>query len=148
MLKAYGASGHVYTHAVTASPTTSIETRTSTFTSMMALVAADVAAGSLEVVSPATFTREGAPPIMRVALANPSRLVLTAGASPFDLINTGYLPLRFQISGGTVSTITYSRNGSTFDTVGAAMPGQFDVNPGDRLQITYTIAPTIVQYSI
>ena len=90
--------------------------------------------------------REGNAPAQEVLLMNPNRIALTAGASPFDLVNTGYKPLRFVISGGTVSSITYSRDGSTFDGTGLTA-GSFEVAPGDRLRITYTVAPTIIQYS-
>jgi hypothetical protein len=143
----YGASGHIYTHSIIAGASTSTDTNATVFDGIMAGIAARVAAGTLSVVLPSAFLRESNTPNIDAVLAAPNRLPITAGASPFDLINTGYKPLRFAISGGTVSAISYSRDGTTFDAVGA-LAGQFDVNPGDRLRITYTVAPTIVQYSI
>ena len=143
----YGASLHLYTHSVIAGASNGTDTNSTVFDAICAGLAQRVAAGQIEVVTPSTFIRESAPPVIDSILANPSRLSLVANTSPFDLINTGYKPLRFQISGGTVSAITYSRDGSTFDSTGQTA-GQFDLAPGDRLRITYTVAPTIVQYSI
>ena len=149
LLITYGCSGHVFTHAVLAAgnASTSLDLSADVFEPVCAGLAARVAAGTLRVITPSQYVRESGPPGLAYLFANPSRLPITPGASPYDLINVGYAPLRFQISGGTVSAITYSRDGSTFDSVGA-VAGQFDLNPGDRLRITYTVAPTITQYSI
>ena len=144
----YGCSGHLYTHGVIAGASDSLNTNSTIFDTVCAYIATKIAAGIVEVVTPSKYIRESGSPNIGAVLANPSRLSLTAGASPYDLINPGYLPLRYQISGGTVSAITYSRDGVTFDSVGSAVSGQFDLNPGDRLRITYTVAPTIIQYSI
>ena len=148
LLILYGCSGHLYTHGIVPGASDTLNTNTTIFDTICAYLATKVAAGVIEVVTPSKYIRESGPPNIGAALAQPSRLSLTAGASPYDLINPGYLPLRYQISGGTVSAITYSRDGVNFDSVGAAVSGQFDVNPGDRLRITYTVAPTIIQYSI
>ncbi len=146
MLIAYGCTGHLYTHSIITGASNSSDTNVTVFDAICAGIAARIAAGTLEVVTPSRMLREGNPPAPEVLLSNPNRLALTPAASPFDLINTTYKPLRFVISGGTVSSITYSRDGSTFDSTGLTA-GSFEVAPGDRLRITYTVAPTIIQYS-
>ena len=147
LLELYGCSGHFYTHGIVTGASDSLNTNVTTFDAMCAILAARRDAGRLEVPAITSFVRDSAPPNIDAVLAAPSRLALVPAASPFDLINTGYKPLRHQISGGTVSAITYSRDGSTFDSIGQTS-GQFDVNPGDRLRITYTVAPTVIQYGI
>jgi len=147
LLILYGAAGHIYSHAIVAGASTSNDTNVDVFDGVMAGIAARVSAGLLDVVLPSTFLREGNTPNIDTILAPPNRLPITAGASPYDLINTGYRPLRFAISGGAVTSIAYSRDATNFDATGATA-GQFDVAPGDRLRITHTVAPTIVQYSI
>lgn len=148
LLIMYGVSGHIYTHAIQTGASDTVATNVVVFDAICAGIAQRVAAGLLDVLAPSTMLRGSNTPNLDVVLAAPNRIAITAGASPFDLINTGYKPLRFAISGGTVSAITMSRDGVTFDSVGAQVSGLFDVNPGDRLRITYTVAPTIIQYSI
>lgn len=46
------------------------------------------------------------------------------------------------VSGGTVSAIDFSRDGTTFYSTGATA-GMFTVNKSDLLRITYTVAPTV-----
>ncbi len=46
------------------------------------------------------------------------------------------------VSGGTVSLIRFSRDGSTFYDVGATA-GMFALSAADRLEVTYTVAPTL-----
>lgn len=61
------------------------------------------------------------------------------GASPFS-----YVSPRRQlavVSGGTVSTVELSRDGSTFFNVGLTS-GAFVLGTGDTLRLTYTVAPT------
>jgi hypothetical protein len=79
-------------------------------------------------------------------LVGPSRLSITIGASPYDLINTSFQRQKIVISGGTVSAISVSRDGIVFDSTGLTA-GSFEVIPGDRLRITYTVAPAVIQYS-
>lgn len=65
---------------------------------------------------------------------------LTVGASPF----TYQAVIRGQvlISGGTVSAIAFSR-GQTFYSTGQTT-GLFQLDFGDRIRVTYTVAPTMV----
>lgn len=69
----------------------------------------------------------------------PSNIVI--GASPFTYQNTANLPVDVLVSGGTVSAIAFSRDNVTYYTVGTT--GQFHLEPGDYLKITYTVAPTM-----
>lgn len=46
------------------------------------------------------------------------------------------------VSGGTVSLIRFSRDGSTFYNTGATA-GMFALSAADRLEVTYTVAPTL-----
>lgn len=144
---AYGVSGNLYTHSVIAGASTSTDTNSTVFTAICAGLASRVAAGQIEVVAPSQMLRQSNTPDIDSIFSNPNRLSLTAGASPFDLINTGYRPVKYLVSGGTVSSITYSRDGSTFDGTGQTA-GTFVVEPGDRLRITYTGAPTIVKMGV
>lgn len=147
LLELYGCSGHFYTHGIINGASDALNTNVAVFDAMCAILAARRDAGRLEAPAITTFVRDSAPPNIGSILAAPSRLQLVPGASPFSLINTGYVPLRHQISGGTVSAIAYSRDGTNFDNVGFTS-GQVDVNPGDQIRITYTVPPTVIQYSI
>lgn len=46
------------------------------------------------------------------------------------------------VSGGTVSLIRFSRDGSTFYDTGATA-GMFPLNAADRLEVTYAVLPTL-----
>ena len=78
---------------------------------------------------------------------NGARSAVTVGASPFTLINTESVPIAAIVSLGTTTLIEFSRDGVTFDTIGL-IAGQFRLNPGDRLRVTYTLLPTIVYYPL
>lgn len=142
----YGASGHIYTHAIQAGASDSINTNQTTFNSFLSYVSSKVAAGLLEVVTPSQFLNKSGG-MSPTTLVTPNRLPIALGTSPHDVFNTGYNPVNYVVSGGTVSSITYSRDGSTFDATGQTA-GSFMVNPGDRLRITYTVAPTVIQYEV
>ena len=92
--------------------------------------------------------------VLSPALYNVTPAVISArstvgpGASPWTYQNTAARPQLIIVTGGTVSAIAYSRDNITFDTVGTAIGGQFDVAPGDYLKITYTVAPTFAVYPI
>lgn len=65
---------------------------------------------------------------------------VTLGASPYEYS----APRRGSVivSGGTVSLIRFSRDGSTFYNVGATA-GMFALNAADRLEVTYSVLPTL-----
>lgn len=67
---------------------------------------------------------------------------ITVTASPFTFTNPEAVPINVMISGGTVTTIALSVDGSTFTTMGL-LGGQFHLNPGQSIQVTYVVAPTM-----
>lgn len=62
--------------------------------------------------------------------------------SPYVYQNTSEANESLIVAGGTVTKIEVSRDGVTWYTVGL-LAGQFLLPPGDRLRVTYTLAPTI-----
>lgn len=77
---------------------------------------------------------------------------LFTGLSPGDesAITPGVSPYTYSaqvkgsviVSGGTVSAIAFSRNGTTFYATGQTS-GMFTLNAQDRLRVTYTVLPTM-----
>jgi hypothetical protein len=64
---------------------------------------------------------------------------IVLGVSPF--VYTNEVKGTVIISGGTVSDVSFSRNGTTYYTTGQTA-GMFPINAQDFLRITYTVAPT------
>jgi predicted Rossmann-fold nucleotide-binding protein len=64
---------------------------------------------------------------------------VTSGASPYTYTaaRAGYV----YVSGGTVSLMEFGRNG-TFILCGV-IAGMVPVAPGDRVRVTYVVAPTM-----
>lgn len=143
LLVMYGATGHLFTHGVITGPSDSLNTNVLLFQDVMSYIKQYVDAGLLDVILPSDWLALGN--ATNRTMTAPNRLPLAVGTSPYDLFNTTYDPVTFVIAGGTVSAITYSRDGSTFDATGETA-GFFVVQPGDRLRITYTVAPTVIQY--
>lgn len=73
-------------------------------------------------------------------LAPAAEVPVTPGASPYTYTAPvkGFLIL----SGGTVSAVAFSRDGTTFYSYGVTA-GPFPLNAADRIRITYTVAPTL-----
>lgn len=71
-----------------------------------------------------------------------ARQTPAVGASPFTWQNTGNGPAIVVVSGGTVTIISISRDGSTYDVSGL-IAGTFVVNARDSIRITYAVAPTV-----
>lgn len=73
-------------------------------------------------------------------LAPSFETAVTLTGSPF----TFSAPVRGSliVSGGTVSLILFSRDGSTFYNVGATA-GMFPVNAADRLEVSYSVDPVV-----
>lgn len=69
---------------------------------------------------------------------------ISVGASAFTYQNQSGVPENVLVSGGTVTTIEYSRDGSTFFVVGL-LAGQFRLSPLDKLRVTYAVAPTMTR---
>lgn len=80
-------------------------------------------------------------------MATGPRTVLSFVGSPASFQNTTSTRILAFISGGTVSTIEFSRDGDIFDSVGL-LGGDFLLGLGDWLRVTYTIAPSGVYYPI
>lgn len=75
-----------------------------------------------------------------------NRAVVSVGASPYAYQNLKCVPITAIVSGGTVSILRQSADGSAFDTTGLTA-GSFVIWPGHYLQITHAGAPTMtVQY--
>ena len=70
----------------------------------------------------------------------PSNISVTA--SPFTYQNTTAYDGDVIISGGTVSSIEFTRNNVTFYTTGL-LTGVLQLSPNDRVRVTYTVAPTM-----
>ena len=73
------------------------------------------------------------------------RTTVSPGSSPWTYQNTAGGGVSVVVTGGTVSQIGVSRDNSTYDSW-APTAGQFYLAPGDYLQITYSVAPTVAIY--
>lgn len=74
-------------------------------------------------------------------LAPALETVVTVGVSPFTFSSSvgGFV----LITGGTVSLVEFSRDGSTFHDYGTTV-GQFQINAADLLRVTYSAPPDMV----
>lgn len=68
---------------------------------------------------------------------------LTVGASPYTYINDTGAPVDVMISGGGISKLQFTRNGSSFYSTGSFY-GMFTLSPWDAVKVTYVAAPTMV----
>lgn len=66
---------------------------------------------------------------------------VSIGASPFTYTNQDPYAEMVNIQGGSISGISFVRAGVT--TAMSMTSGLFHLNPGDALQVTYTVAPTV-----
>lgn len=62
--------------------------------------------------------------------------------SPFTLQNTQAYAVDAVISGGGVSNLEFSRDGTNWYSTGSFY-GAFALSSNDRLRITYSVAPTV-----
>lgn len=71
---------------------------------------------------------------------------ISVGASPFLYTNSTGNNVDVMISGGGISFLEFSRNGSTFYDTGSYY-GMFGLSPADMLRVTYVSAPvmTLIQ---
>jgi len=70
----------------------------------------------------------------------PSNISVTA--SPFTYQNTTAYDGDVIISGGTISSIEFTRDNNNFYTTGL-LTGVLQLSPNDRVRVTYTVAPTM-----
>lgn len=73
------------------------------------------------------------------------RIPLTPTGSPWICLNPLSVPAEVFVSLGTVTLIEFSRDQTTWDLCGL-LGGQYRLNPGDALRLTYLVAPTVVAY--
>ena len=66
------------------------------------------------------------------------------GASPYTYTNTGDFDLTVVVSGGTVSDVSFSRDGINFVPVATTSFASVTLNPGDMVRVTYTVLPSLV----
>lgn len=70
-------------------------------------------------------------------------VAITVTASPFVYQNTHSYPVTIAMSGGTVTSLVKRRVNSSHDIIIGATGGDFYLDPGDYLLVTYTAAPTM-----
>ncbi|QVN22008.1 glycosyl hydrolase family 28-related protein [Burkholderia pyrrocinia] len=66
----------------------------------------------------------------------------TVGASPWTFANNNLSAISMSVAGGTVSSISVSRNGQQAYATGLTN-GMVDLKPGDAMTVTYSAAPTV-----
>lgn len=76
---------------------------------------------------------------------NPTTTVANqaVGASPYTYTNSGDFDVTAIVSGGTVSSVQFTRDGTNFFTVSTATNASVVLNPGDAVRVTYTVLPTL-----
>lgn len=67
---------------------------------------------------------------------------ISVGGSPFTYQNSLSGPCTVIVQGGTVTTISYSRDGVSFFVVGL-LAGMFHLGAGDFLRVVYVLVPTM-----
>lgn len=77
-----------------------------------------------------------------------TRGTATVTASPFTLQNLNQGAITAVVTGGVVTLIELSRDGSTFDTIATSSPISIYLAIGDRIRITYSVAPTVAMYPV
>ena len=73
--------------------------------------------------------------------ANPASPVVATG-SPFLYTNADTYTVDIMVSGGGVSKLEFSRDGTTYYDTGSYY-GMFTLSPSDMLRVTYTQAPIL-----
>lgn len=69
---------------------------------------------------------------------------ITATASPYTYQNTSGAAEDIMVTGGTVTAVDFSRDGATWYSTGLVVV-TVRLSPGDKIKITYTLAPTITK---
>ena len=69
---------------------------------------------------------------------------ISPGASPFAYTNNDGIAEEVVVTGGTVSSITLTRGGTTTASLGTS--GIFTLAPGDVLTVTYSVVPTMTKF--
>jgi hypothetical protein len=69
--------------------------------------------------------------------------VLTVGASPFVFHNTNAYPVDIITNSGTVTSIEFSRDNTTFYNTGT-ISGIINLSANDYIRVTYTVLPNMI----
>lgn len=152
LLLTYKANCHFYTHEVdpggTGSDWPSDASRIfeATFDAFCARIRQLQDQGLCRVVVPSTYIREAAPEDVNTydMFPVPNALPITLSASPSVVSNVAFVPVTYIVSGGTVSSIEISFDGTTYIQTGQ-IGGIFAVEPGCSIRITHSVAPTVTQ---
>lgn len=72
---------------------------------------------------------------------------ITVTGSPFTYTNASNGMQMLLITGGVVTTISYSRAGGAFTLIGL-LAGQVLVSPGDAVRLVYVTAPVITSFNL
>lgn len=72
------------------------------------------------------------------------RTTVTIGSSPCTLINSCSTRILVGVSAGTVTAIEMDMDGNSGLDLTGLLGGQFFLNPGTTLRITYVVAPTVI----
>lgn len=67
---------------------------------------------------------------------------ITPNGSPFVYRNVSDWPENVMVTGGTVTAIEFSRDGSNYVTTGI-LGGTLLLGPKDYIRVTYVVAPTM-----
>lgn len=73
-----------------------------------------------------------------------AKTTVSVGASPFTYTNTTGNEIDLIITGGTVSQLIYTRFAG--DVISPPQ-GMFRLSPGDSMTMTYSVAPTVLEYT-
>jgi hypothetical protein len=73
----------------------------------------------------------------------PAVAAQAVGASPYTYTNNGDFDVTALVTGGTVSAVDFTRDGTNFFTVATASPATVTLNPGDAVRITWAVLPTL-----
>jgi hypothetical protein len=73
----------------------------------------------------------------------PAAATITLGASPATYTNADGVPETVIFTGGTTSIFTLTRGGFTSATLGTTTPFTAMLYPGDAVNVTYSVAPTV-----
>lgn len=72
---------------------------------------------------------------------------ITPTGSPFTWANPESCKVQVYVSGGTVTGIEVVHNDvSLTSMLGGLLGGQYQLNPGQKIKITYVVAPTMVYH--
>ena len=78
---------------------------------------------------------------------NPFVQSAVVGASPFLYQNSRDYDVDVIVSGGTVSNVSFSRDGVNFFQTASATGTTVRLNPGDYVRVVYSVLPSMVVVS-